>query len=327
MGAASSRARVRVAKDSQVFDLSFEEPAFLDRDLQLGLNVFYRDEDLDDESSFEVTSIGFIPSIAFPVSEDGRLRLYYEISHDQLRDFATNASPLILEDRGSEMTSAVGYRYTHDLRNDPVEPTEGYFFSLEQSVAGLGGDAQYVRAVGTAKGWTSFFGGDVIASLELEGGAVYSYGGDLRINDRFFLGGDSFRGFAYAGIGPRDKSLGINGDGRDDALGGNFYTVARADVSFPIGLPEEFGIHGGFFADVGSLWGLDDTSAVDDEQDSASNGLRIGINDAAKLRAAVGASLFWDSGFGPLRLNFAVPVKKHAGDKTEFFRFTVGTRF
>ncbi|MEM8753478.1 MAG: outer membrane protein assembly factor BamA, partial [Pseudomonadota bacterium] len=71
------RARVRVSTDSNVFDLTFEEPAFLDRDLRLGLNGFFRDEDLDDESSFELTSLGFIPSITVPTSDVGRLRLFY----------------------------------------------------------------------------------------------------------------------------------------------------------------------------------------------------------------------------------------------------------
>src|SRR5690606_24256123 len=103
--------------------------------------------------------------------------------------------------------------------------------------------------------------------------------------------------------------------------------VTRAEVSFPIGLPEEVGIHGGLFADVGTLWSLDRTSAYDSDQNSASNGLNINVDDSAQLRASVGASIFWDSGFGPLRLNFAVPVKKHAGDETEFFRLTIGTRF
>ncbi|QIE56080.1 outer membrane protein assembly factor BamA [Pikeienuella piscinae] len=322
-----ARARVRVAEDSQIVDFTFEEPAFLDRDLRLGLNAFYRDEDLDDESSYEITSIGFIPSIAFPVSEPGRLRLFYEISNDDIRDLDDNVSPLIQRDEGDKLTSAIGFRYTHDLRDDPIETTSGYFLTFEQTFAGLGGDAQYSRSVVSAKGWTSFFADDVIASIELEGGAVYSTRKDLEVNERFFIGGDSLRGFAYGGIGPRDQSLGVDGKKRDDALGGDFYAVGRAEVSFPVGLPEEFGIHGGLFADVGTLWGLDDNSARDTNVDSASNGLDITVDDSAHLRAAVGASIFWDSGFGPLRLNFAIPVKKQSGDETEFFRLTVGTRF
>lgn len=321
------RARIRAGFDSQILDLTFQEPAFLDRDLALGLNAFYRDANLDDESSFETTSIGFIPSLAFPISEPGRLRVFYEISNDDIRDFNTNVSPLIQVDGGAATTSAFGVAYTHDERNDPIEPTGGYFLTLEQTLAGVGGSTRYSRTVASAKTWTSFFGDDVIASLEVEGGAAVSLDNDLRVTDRFFIGGDSFRGFAFAGVGPSDQSVGLNGEQRDDSLGGNLYTVARADVSFPIGLPDEFGVYGGFFADVGTLWSLDSTSALDMTPGSASNGQVITVDDSAQLRASVGASIFWDSGFGPLRLNFALPVKKQSGDDTEFFRLTVGSRF
>lgn len=237
-------ARLRVAKDSEIVDLTFEEPAFLDRDLRAGGNVYYRNEDLDDESSFKIRSVGFVPSVTFPVSEPGRLKLYYRISDDKIRSFGSNVSPLIMEDGGSQTTSAVGFRYTHDLRNDPVETTGGYFLTFEQVFAGLGGGAQYSKSIASAKGWTSFLSEDVIASLEVEGGAIYSLRDDMKVNDRFFIGGDSLRGFAFAGIGPRDRSLGVNGHRRDDALGGDLYAVTRAEVSFPIGLPDEFGIYG-----------------------------------------------------------------------------------
>lgn len=323
------RARVRVAEDSRVFDLTFREPAFLDRDLNLGLNGFYRDEDLDNESSFELTSVGFVPSLSFPISENGRLRLFYEISDTNIRDFNDDVSPLIQADDGRQTTSAVGFGYSLDLRNDPIETTGGYFLTFEQTFAGLGGGAQYSQSVASAKTWTSFFGDDVIASLEVEGGVAVAFNDGLRVTDRFFLGGDSFRGFAFAGIGPRDNFVtpldpadpASTTFQRDDALGGNLYAVTRAELSFPIGLPEEFGVFGGVFADVGTLWSLD--NRVTTEVDGSSNV----VDDSANLRAAVGASIFWDSGFGPLRLNFAFPLEKEPGDDTEFFRLTVGTRF
>lgn len=312
------RARVRVSEDSNVLDLTFEEPAFLDRDLRLGFNGFFRDEDLDNESSFELTSLGFIPSITFPTSDNGRLRLFYEISDDDIRDLDDDVSPIIAADEGSQTTSAIGARYTLDFRNNPVETTGGYLLSFDQSIAGLGGGAQHSRTVVTAKTWTSFFGDDIVASLELEGGAVIAFNDGTRVTDRFFLGGDSFRGFAFAGIGPRDRTP-FEGELRDDSLGGNYYTVARADVSFPIGLPEEFGVFGGLFFDAGTLWDIDATNGNDADADN--------ILDAADFRASVGASIFWASAFGPLRLNFAIPVASEPGDDREFFRLTVGTRF
>ncbi len=309
------RARVQVAGDSRVFDLTFREPAFLDRDLSAGFNIFYRDEDLEDESDFQLTSIGLEPSIGFPVSENGRMRLFYEISDTDIRDIDPDtASPLIQLDEGSQTTSAIGAQYTLDLRNDPIEPTGGYLVTLSGTAAGFGGGARYGQAIASAKTWTSFFDSDVVASIEAEAGGILAFDNDIRVTDRFFLGGDTFRGFAFGGLGPRDI-------GSDDSLGGNYYAVLRSDISFPLGLPEELGFFGGLFADVGTVWQLDRTSAT------GANGNSVTVNDSARLRASVGASIFWDSSFGPLRLNFAIPLKKEQGDDTEFFRFTVGTRF
>ena len=304
------RARVRASPDRQTYDLTFREPAFLDRDLALGVNVAYSDEDLDNESSFDATTLRFRPSLSFPVSEKGRLETFYEVSQINIRPEAT-ASAFVLADDGREITSALGATYTYDLRNDPVETTEGFLFSVTEKLAGFGGNARYSETSGTAKGWTSFFDEEVILTLELEGGAIFPLGNDLRITDRTFLGGDNLRGFAFAGVGPRDFTSASN-----DALGGNYYAVARSEVTFPLGLPEEVGIYGGLFMDVGTVWHLDN-----DTIGAAT------VDDSAKLRAAVGASIFWGSLIGPLRLNFAVPVKEVNGDKSEFFRLTVGTRF
>lgn len=303
------RARVIAAGELQVYDFTFREPAFLDRQLEAGFNVFFRQEDREDESSFDENEVGFIPTIAFPVSENGRLSLDYEISRSDITDVPDDASVFIEADKGEEITSAVGYVYTYDQRNDPLEPSQGYLVRVGQDVAGLGGDAQFIRTTGRVRGFTSFFDEDVVASLELEAGHIFSFSDELRITDRFFLGGDSFRGFENSGIGPRDLAT-------DDALGGNIFTIARADVSFPVGLPEEFGIFGGVFADVGTLYELDRTQLAG-----------VTIDDDPELRASVGVSVFWDSGFGPLRVNFGLPVLSEDGDEEEFFRLTAGTRF
>lgn len=334
------QARVNVTGDQQAFQFRFEEPALLDRDLAAGLSIGYVQLDRGDESSFEETNIEFRPYVAFPIAEDQRLQVRYRLSSDEIRDVKAIASPAIRQDAGTAITSAPGLTWTYDKRNDPVEPTRGYLVEVRQDVAGLGGDTAYTRSVGRVKGWRGLFGDEVVAALEFEAGAVFGFGDDLRVTDRFFLGGDTFRGFARDGIGPRDVSQitvpELDGRGnpvvppnripvvRNDALGGNYYAVARADVSFPLGLPEELGLFGGLFADVGTLWGLDQTTFQD--WPSRANPT-VTVDDAAKLRASVGASLFVDSPFGPLRFNFAIPVQAEDDDEREFFRFTVGTRF
>lgn len=330
--------RFNVTGDQQAADFSFTEPALLDRDLATGFQIGYVQLNRVSQSSFQETNIGFRPFVEFPIAEDQRLRLRYRISHDEIRDVTRPASPAIRQDEGSALTSAPGLTWTMDRRDDPVEPSRGYVVEVRQDIAGLGGDTSYSRSVGRVKGWRSFGDERFVASLELETGALIAFGEDIRVTDRFFLGGDSFRGFARDGIGPRDTStvslpvLDRNGNPvvppqrqrvrRDDALGGNYYAIARAEVSFPLGLPDELGVFGGVFADVGTLWGLDKTTFTD-----FASRPPVSVDDSAQIRAAAGVSLFVDSPFGPLRFNLAYPLLKESGDNTEFFRFTVGTRF
>ena len=305
------RAQVTAAGDTQVYDLGFTEPRFLDRDLSVGFRAFFIDDDQSDESNFELARLGFSPTIAFPLSDITRFSLRYEIRREDVQ-VNPRASAAILADDGVRFTSLVGYTVTHDLRNDPLEPTGGFLLSLEQDFAGLGGDARYTRAIATGKGWSSFFDDQVIASLELESALIYGFcGDDIQVNERFFLGGGSLRGFAAEGVGPRDLVT-------DDSLGGNFRLVSRAEVSFPLGLPEELGIFGGVFVDAGTLFALD--GAKFDSTEPA-------IDDTAKLRVGAGALLFLATPFGPIEMSFGFPVIKEDFDNSEVFRLQVGTRF
>lgn len=319
------RASVSLTTERQLFDFRFTEPYFLDRQLAAGFDIFHREIDNQDESSFDLTETGLRPRVRFPISEESEISLRYLIENSDITGVPNDASPLITADEGARITSSLGYTFTYDRRNDKLEPTEGFVLSIEQDFAGLGGDEMYISTEASVKGHQAFFREEVVASLEFAGGALVNFGEeDSRVTDRFRLGGDSFRGFETGGIGPRDtNSITLDGDtvNVDDALGGKYYAVARADVTFPLGLPEEYGIFGGFFADAGTLWGLDETSYTDD---AAAN---FSVDDSLALRAAAGATLFWSSPLGPLRANFALPILEEDEDKTEFFSFSVGTRF
>ncbi|MEM8569548.1 MAG: outer membrane protein assembly factor BamA [Pseudomonadota bacterium] len=302
------------------FEFGFAEPELFDRDLLAGFTIYYRTRDLS-EQAFTQRNVGFEPRVGFPLSENGRLTVRYRISSDDIADVDDDASRIIEEEEGDLITSALGFTYTYDRRNSVVDPTAGFILTLNQEFAGLGGDVTHSKSQGTARAFTSLFDEEVILSAALEGGAIFSNDG-TRIIDRFNAGGDSFRGFERNGIGPRDFCE--VGDCRapqedlevDEALGGNYYGILRLDASFPLGLPQEYGIYGGLFADVGSLWGLDDTDGSSGD-----------VDDSAKLRASTGVSLFVNTPFAPLRFNYAIPLKKEENDKVERFRFSLQTRF
>jgi outer membrane protein insertion porin family len=206
------------------------------------------------------------------------------------------------------VTSSVGYSLSYDKRDDRIEPTSGFIMRATQDFAGLGGDARYVRTTGTYVHYFPIME-EVVFSAGLDAGIIKALGKRLDINSRFFVGGDSFRGFEVGGIGPRDTKS-------DDALGGEIYYVGTAEVIFPLGLPNEFGIKGRLFTQAGSLFDIH-------EREIPGNP----IADSSALRVTAGFGISWTSPFGPIRVDLGFPLMKEDEDETELFRFNFGTRF
>ncbi|MEM9582019.1 MAG: outer membrane protein assembly factor BamA [Pseudomonadota bacterium] len=305
--------------DTQDTSLSFAEPAFLGRDLRFGLDLYYRTTD-SEFAQYDTQNVGIEPSLEFPVSENGRLRLSYRISKDSIKnvDSSTNAagtrntSPIIARDAGGAITSAIGYTYSYDTRRTGLNPNAGVLLRFGQQFGGVGGGRRFINTTGLVSAETKVAREEVTLRAEFEFGAQTQLTGNSRITERFFLTSRRMRGFDSDGVGPRDLA-----SGNQDALGGNFFAVARFEAEFPLGLPEEYGITGGAFFDVGSVWGLDD---------------RVGANgtvvdDSLNLRSSIGISVFWNTQIGPLRFNFSRPIKKESYDRERNFDLTVSTRF
>jgi outer membrane protein insertion porin family len=204
----------------------------------------------------------------------------------------------------------VGQQLLYDKRDNRLDPTAGYFAALSTDLAGFGGDVRYVRNKVTGAYYYSIVQ-DWVLSVSAEYGNIIGIGQQVKIQDRFFIGGDDLRGFATAGIGPRDSIT-------HDALGGNQYYVGSLSLGFPLGLPQELGVSGRVFTDVCDLWGIDENQAV------ASGATILDVN---KLRASGGIGATWKSPFGPIRLDLARPILRQDFDKSELFRVSFGTRF
>ncbi len=306
----SFKLELSVAEKSNIFSFSFNEPYLFGRDVSAGVNLYYRDVDRGEESSYQTTNIGFEPSLGFKLAEDTNLVLRYRISSDEIRDVSATASPVISDDIGTAITSSLSATLSYNKTNSSFEPTGGYQLSLTGEYAGLGGDINFTKASARGKIYTSFFDDDLILSAEIEAGAILSSDSPTRVTDRFFLGGQTLRGFAPAGIGPRDLTT-----ANEDALGGNYYGVVRLEGSFPIGFPDDYGIFGGVFIDAGAVWELDDTpnTAV--------------VDDGAYIRSSAGVSLFWSTPVGPLEFSYAFPIEYQDYDVLQEFSVSIGTRF
>ncbi|MDF1767255.1 outer membrane protein assembly factor BamA [Maricaulis sp.] len=321
------RFRISASSNRESLDIRFTEPRFLDRNLAAGFDLFRVNSDFLSEASFQTESTGASLRLGFPVTASTNLQLGYTYRTDNVLVFSS-ASSALLNQAGSRNTSVLTYTLNWSRLNDPIEPSNGYRLQLTQGFAGIGGDVRYVRSEFNGAIYRPFFpgllGNDVVASFTMNGGFVLPWGGDsVRINDRFFKGGNSFRGFEVAGIGPRAVSRDPDTGEliRGDALGGRLYAVGALEVSFPLGLPEQYGVRGSLFTEFGTLGMLDSADQVDEGTNAV-----FTVDDLA-LRASAGLSIFWDSPFGPVRFDFAQAFIREDYDRAEFFRFSTRTGF
>lgn len=301
-----------IGTGDQNTQITFTEPFFLDRNLSVSFSAFYETTDFDDRS-FSTTELGFRTSATFPISESTRLSFSYLLAQDQLSGTSPATSEIIRAEDTDVVTSQLGYELNYDSRRSGLDPDRFYRLSFGQAVAGLGGEARFVQTTVSGVAEREVFQGDVTLRARGQAGAVLSFGDyDTRANDRFFNSSRKLRGFSPRGIGPRDFEA-----PDEDALGGNYEAFGSLEAEFPLGLPEEYGITGGVFADFGSVWGLDVNcvSCV------------TPVDDGFALRSAVGVALLWDTPIGPLRFNFAVPVSTVEGDETRSFNFDIVARF
>ena len=289
----------------QEIDLSFTEPYFLDRDIAAGFDMFRKSVDLQDESSFVQDTLGSTLRADYTVVEDLRHGLQYTLRQDKISDVDDDASRLIKEQEGTSITSSIGHNLTYDKRDSRIKPTEGYRVQFSQEAAGFGGDVHYLKHSLTTSYYMPIWS-DWVASALLRQGHIIGLGEDVRINDRFFLGGSTLRGFEPGGVGPRDANT-------DDSLGGNVFYSATAEITVPLNLTKDFDVDAALFSDIGTLTQVDDSGAE--------------VLDVSNPRASVGIGISYLSPFGPIRVDYARAVLKEDFDQTENFRFSFGARF
>lgn len=317
------------ATESDEYVLGFTEPHLLGRDVKFDLDLGLSESD-SSFSEYDTKRIFFSPALTFQMNENTSLRLGYTWANSEMiqRADATSggvtypvAAPTVRNEiaQGERSTSAVGFTYTYDSRLTGLDPNAGFLVQVGADYAGLGGDNEYFKTTTKIVAQRLAFNEEVTLRATFETGALDWKGNDFsRSIDRFVLSPNIMRGFEPGGIGPRDRSSRADGGNYDDFLGGNIYAVARFDAEFPLGLPEELGIRGGLFYDVGNLWSLGNVNA---------SGADNIVGSSGSFRHVVGFSILWTTGFGPLRFNFSKALRKEDFDKEQSFDLTLQARF
>jgi outer membrane protein insertion porin family len=238
---------------------------------------------------------------------------------------------------GKTLTSALGYTLTYNTLDNNKNPTDGLLIDFRQDFAGVGGDVSYLKTAADGKYYAPLVS-DIVGLVHLQGGVLTKLDKDLRMLDQFQMGPNLVRGFSPNGIGPRD----LNPFGTQDALGGTKYWGASFELQMPFWfLPKEVGLKGAVYADAGGLYDyrgptswtvtneVNAPGCIPSTVNPSSAGTCTGLvyDDSKVIRSSVGVGLIWQSPFGPLRFDYAVPLSKGKYDRTQEFRFGGGTSF
>jgi outer membrane protein insertion porin family len=286
------------------YTASFSEPFFLNRDLYASTNIYNNKVDYK-ESSYALERAGFNFSGNYAISEYIRQSVRYSL---EVRDISPRdgASASIKSEKGETILSELSTSLNLDTTDNRNIPTEGYTLSIASAFAGLGGDKKFLRINNNGDYYKSFNDESIILNIGYTSGVIMGLGQDILISDRYFLGGNNFKGFDQSGIGPRDSN-------NSDSLGGNLFYTTSVKTSFGVGLPPELGVRGNWFTTIGSLTGVDKST--------------VNYDDNGALRLSTGVGISWNSPFGPVSVVFSEAILKEKYDKTESVSFGIGSKF
>ncbi len=305
-----------LAQRQSEIDLSVTDPYFLDRNIVTGFDLFdVRDNNLD-IASYEESRYGFSLRTGYQFNNHLSQAWTYSLVERNVYDIQSGASIYVLDQAGRSLLSQIGQTISLDYRDSKVDPRSGFLLRFGADYAGLGGDVNYVRTKLDGSYYVpleSFTGDpDWYVAVSAGTGYLFGLGGQQRIIDNFFLGGDNLRGFQSGGAGPHSVPTTAFPD--SDSVGGRFIWTQSTELHYPLPISPDLGISGRAFVDVGALSGVKPV-------------LGQPVTDSAAPRVGVGIGISWRSPFGLINVDLTDPVVKKNYDQTQVFRFGFGTKF
>ncbi len=309
-----------LAQRGTQINLGVTNPYFLDRNLIAGFDLFRTVTNSYTSSSssysYSESDIGGDVRLGYRFNANVRQSFTYTLSQRDVYDIPSGSSLYVTDEQGVSSLSQVSQTLTFDYVDDDQSPTSGLLVDLTTDFAGLGGTAKYVRVSPDAayyiplerifgsKAWVLKFSANA-------GDVIPLFGYQTHIIDRFFLGGDTLRGFADGGVGPHDQGTG-------DSLGGRIMWSQSTEMHFPLPVSPDLGVSGFAFVDVGSTYGA---------KELVLNGVPQPLYDSSAPRVGTGVGVSWNTPFGLINLSIAEPIVKQKDDQIQQFRVSFGTRF
>jgi outer membrane protein insertion porin family len=303
------------------FDLSASEPYFLGTRISAGIDLYDKQSYASSYQSYGSNTYGAMLQFGTPITDQLGVQYRYSIYNQSLTldpTSLTAAPSLPIQQAalaGPAWVSAVGSTVTYSTLDNNKNPTDGIKSQLSQDLAGLGGDVNFLRTTEDVRYYHAL-NDDVVGMVRAQGGYITGWGGQqVPLMNTFFGGPTMVRGFAPNGFGPRDLTPGTTMDN----VGGSMYWATTAELQSAIpGVPKEYGLKALAFVDSGSVFGYSGPTIFPGSAQS------LQVANSNVVRSSVGVGLSWDSPFGPLSINYAVPLSKAPYDVVQPFGFSAG---
>ena len=273
--------------------------AFSERELSTSLESTVTDRltDYGYKSSMNSVSLG----TRYEQFENTFFSPKVSISSETL-DTTSTASAAYKKQDGSYFDATFGYGLTLDKRNSAFQPSSGYYSSWYQSLPIVSENSEIINGY-VITGYKELID-DMIVSSGIYTRAVNSLSGnDVRASKRLYAPSSRLRGFESGKVGPTDGT---------DHVGGNYVITLNTSSTIPYVLQTQENMDLKVFFDAGNVWGVDYSSSLDD-----SNSIRTSTGFALEILTPV----------GPLSFSYAEAISKASSDKTESFKFQLGTTF
>ena len=250
---------------------------------------------------YETSTTGFSFGSVWEQYEDVYFKPVFSTYFEKL-DTNQAASDQLKKQEGEYVDSIFRYTLDLDKRNQRFQTSDGFRSKFTQSIPMISEDYAFLNSyeyttfnqIGDSNMITRFsFLGRTINSITDE---------DVRVSKRLYIPSKKLRGFQSGKIGPVDGG---------DFIGGNHTAVVNASTTLPKFGADLQNIDFQLFLDAANVWGVDYDSSLDN----------------SRLRSSTGISVDWFTVIGPLNFSFAQPLSKASSDKTETFRFNIGTTF
>ncbi len=300
-----TRISFQSSEKSTKYNIGITEPFFQDTPLSLSGDVFDQEIEIGEK---DIEKQGFEIGFGFKYY-DYRNRFGYKYINSKTNTDDSFTGTSISGEEGIEIeTSLLNYSIFSNDTDSFLNPTEGVKKSLKMSMAGVGGDAKFLKTEASFKQFIPFNYGDYIFSYGTKLGTITSLDDEkITSSNRFYFNSNSVRGFDTNGIGPRDN-------GNNNGVGGNNFYTGQVEVKSRKLIPGDLGIDVSVFSDIGSLWDTDYPTNVK------------GVNDSSP-RASAGVAIYWNTVVGPLSFIWGWPISDENYDKENNFKFSIGTSF